>query len=236
MRRINKINKNVIILIIVITIMSSSLLIYFGVVYKKTEITIKSFDRKVTLSLGKHRIGRITEDNHYNNIVFYEKEDSVLKTILNNRSLISTRTVSTGDTIYLLLYNNYYYTVWCKNNDKYFIIHSAYITLSGQYYPDLHIPIIAEDSHTVADIVDGTNIARTEWRSLYSYDDFDMVIESIKNVNQDYVADINEDERVIRLYPYARIDSDEYSIVRDVVVIVTEYEGGLQFVVEGYYK
>ncbi|MDR0696533.1 MAG: hypothetical protein LBF68_03180 [Christensenellaceae bacterium] len=227
-------NKNFIILIIVIVIIAISLSTYFIIANAKKEISIESFDDKVTMSFGSHKVGNIYYDFHYNYMRFSAKDGTFLEFILNSEYLVQKANGNKDYNIYLFLYDNYYFTVRQEPNNVFFV-HSAYITIGKLNESDIDFPILTSPDDQYKSFEDPSDTVYLTWDSILFYDNFQAFVETFKNINQEYVGSINETDQVVRLFAYTRnsdSELEEFIIRKDKNLVITPHENGLKLVWE----
>lgn len=171
---------------------------YFGVAMSKKEIAVASFDGKVSLSFGKHRVGRVTEVEHYHYISFTPKDNSMIDAIENSDIFAAKREYDNGQTKYLLLYEGYYF-IALKNTDGSITISNAYcevVAAEGFAYT----PFLCEGNQvyfTSDNASENENFM--QWSYLDFADDFTSLVNFYNNINPEYLIDINAEAKTISL-------------------------------------
>jgi hypothetical protein len=189
-------------IISVVLIIGIGLGVYFSIANSKKEVSITSFDGKITLSLGKHKVGKITADGYYHNVSFSTKNDSLIELIDNSDMVIEK--VSYGDKIgesYLLFYEGYYFVVVISRRNEVFVsVQNAYcevVAMSGFLY----VPYVSffDQVYFTQEFENDDSRRFRAWSGFEFAQNFTELATLYANIRPEYLVGIDLIEKTITL-------------------------------------
>jgi hypothetical protein len=213
----------------IVIIIGAGLGVYFAVANGRKEVSIASFDDKVTLSFGKYKIGKITSGGYYRNISFMAKDDTIIEFIDNSDMVVEKVTYTDGGS-YLLLYKGYYFIVSVgKRNGVSVTIQNAYCEVSAMA-GFIYVPYIsAVDSvNFTKEFENDYSMRFRSWSRFEFANNFTELANLYANISPEYLVDIDLFGKTITLN-YFFSDYTAKEIRTDKNLVLKCNEEGVEF-------
>lgn len=202
--------------------------VYLGTAYSTKEVSIASFDNKVTLSLGKHKVDKIRGIGYrYRDITFSTKGNSVAELLDGSDMTVGKISYgSGGGESYLLLYEGYYFIVTVSRRDGISVtIENAYCEVA-ETPGFVSVPYVASYYQIYFSAEFENNFQK--WSKFDFCNDFTSLANLYANINPEYLVGIDLAEKTITLN-YCFYDYFAQEIRTDKNLVLKCNDEGVEF-------